>query len=117
MAAIVGDGPDRTGGFLRPVGGYQVVPAYPEGPRRLGIQGTSHLRVEVLATGVIGQVVVDRTAGHPDLDRAAVTAVRTWRFEPARRDGEPVAVWATLDVFVHVTAAPAFARTRGGLTP
>jgi len=33
--------------------------------------------------------------------------------EPSRA----ASVWGTLDVFVHVTAAPAFARTRGGLTP
>jgi protein TonB len=84
--------------FARPVGGYQRTPPYPETARRLGIQGTSRLRFEVLASGTVGQIVVDQSAGHPDLDRAAVDAVRQWRFEPARRGTEPVAVWVTLPV-------------------
>jgi protein TonB len=84
--------------FARPLGGYQVTPAYPESARRLGIQGVAQLRFEVLATGRVGSVLVDRSAGHPDLDRAAVDAIRQWRFEPARRGSDPVAVWVTLPV-------------------
>jgi TonB family protein len=84
--------------FARPLGGYQVTPPYPESARRLGIQGVAQLRFEVLPTGRVGSVLVDRSAGHPDLDRAAVDAVRQWRFEPARRGSEPVAVWVTLPV-------------------
>jgi protein TonB len=75
-----------------------VTPPYPESARRLGIQGVAQLRFEVLPTGRVGSILVDRSAGHPDLDRAAVDAVRQWRFEPARRGSEPVAVWVTLPV-------------------
>ena len=84
--------------FVRPLGGYQLRPPYPESARRQGAQGTTRLRFEVLATGGVGQVVVDQSAGHPDLDRAAIEAVRQWRFEPARRGAEPVTVWVTLPV-------------------
>lgn len=80
----------------RPQGGYQVRPSYPAAPRRLGIQGTTLLRVHILADGRIGDVLVENSAGHPDLDQAAVGAIRGWRFEPARRGHEPVAMWVLL---------------------
>lgn len=84
--------------FARPQGGYQVRPSYPAAPRRLGIQGTTLLRVHVLADGRIGEVLVEKSGGHPDLDQAATDAVRAWRFDPARRGTEPVAMWVLLPV-------------------
>jgi protein TonB len=82
----------------RPQGGYQVRPTYPATPRRLGIQGTTLLRVHVLADGRIGDVLVESSAGHPDLDEAAIGAIRGWRFDPARRGAEPVSMWVRLPV-------------------
>lgn len=92
--------PTRDGltSFARPRGGYQARPAYPETARRAGVEGVTVLRFEVLARGQVGAVLVERSAGHQDLDRAAVEAVRRWRFEPARRRSQPVAVWVTLPV-------------------
>jgi protein TonB len=84
--------------FARPLGGYQTTPRYPEAARRQGVEGITTLRFIVLATGRVGQIAVSRSAGHVDLDRAAVEAVRTWRFDPARRGKEAVAVWVTLPV-------------------
>ena len=81
-----------------PSGGYQVRPSYPATARRLGIEGTSMLRVFVAADGRVADVQVDRTAGHPDLDRAAMDAVRRWKFEPGRRGSEPVGMWVRLPV-------------------
>ena len=94
------DGVTRT---ARPQGGYQVRPVYPAAPRRLGIQGTTMLRVHVLADGRIGDVLVERSAGHPDLDQAATEAVRRWRFEPARRGDDAVAMWVLLPVEFRLT--------------
>src|SRR5262245_19773462 len=82
----------------RPQGGYQVRPSYPSTARRLGIQGTTLLKVHVLVDGRVGDVIVQQTAGHPDLDLAAADAVRRWRFEPARRGIEAVAMWVLLPV-------------------
>jgi periplasmic protein TonB len=84
--------------FARPLGGYQTTPRYPESARRQGIEGITTLRFVVLPSGRVDQILVARSAGHVDLDRAAVDAVRTWRFEPARRGKEAVAVWVTLPV-------------------
>ena len=84
--------------LARPLGGYQTTPRYPESARRQGVEGITTLRFVVLASGHVGQIAVSRSAGHVDLDRAAMDAVRTWRFEPARRGKEAVAVWVTLPV-------------------
>jgi TonB family protein len=84
--------------FARPLGGYQTKPVYPDSALRAGIQGVTRLRFEVLATGRVGRVLVEESAGSGDLDRAAVEAVKSWRFEPARRGDQPVAVWVTLPV-------------------
>jgi protein TonB len=93
--ALPGDGITQT---AIPRGGYQVRPSYPGSARRLGVQGTTILRVHVAADGRVADVVVQDTAGHPDLDHAAADAVRRWRFEPARRGTEAVAMWVLLPV-------------------
>jgi protein TonB len=85
-------------GFVQPRGGYQFQPAYPESARRDGIQGVTLLEFEVLANGRVGHIRVAQSAGHPDLDQAAVEAVKRWRFEPARRGRQPIGVWVTLPV-------------------
>lgn len=98
--AAVGDGAAGREGsqLMSPGAGYQTIPRYPESARRVGAQGTTVLRVRVLADGSVGEIVVDRSAGHADLDAAAVSAVKRWRFEPARRGGEPVAVWVLVPI-------------------
>ena len=98
VAGVPRAGGDGLTSFARPRGGYQTRPAYPETARRAGVEGVSVLRFQVLADGKVGGVTVERSAGHEDLDRVAIAAVRTWRFDPARRGAEAVAVWVTLPV-------------------
>jgi TonB family protein len=76
----------------------KVFPSYPLTAKRLGIQGTTMLRIHVREDGQVGEVKVEQSAGHDDLDQAAVDAVRRWRFEPARRGGEAVTAWVRLPV-------------------
>lgn len=95
VAALPPDGVTQT---AVPRGGYQVRPSYPHNARRLGIQGTTLLSVFVAADGRVADVVVKQSAGHPDLDQAAADAIKRWRFEPARRGSEAVAMWVLLPV-------------------
>jgi TonB family protein len=67
-------------------------PEYPEWARRQGIQGTVVLDIEVLASGNIGAIEVFRSL-IPDMDRAAIEAVRKWQMQPAMSGGQPVSVW------------------------
>ena len=64
------------------------------------------LKVHVLLDGRVGDVVVQQSAGHPDLDQAAIDAVRRWRFEPARRGNDPVAMWVLLPVQFQISQLP-----------
>lgn len=81
-----------------PRGGYQIRPSYPSSARRMGIQGTTLLQVLVTVDGRVGDVIVKESAGHADMDQAAADAVRRWRFEPARRGAEAVAMWVLLPI-------------------
>lgn len=64
-------------------------PSYPADAREAAVEGAVRLVVEVLEDGTAGEVVIDVTSGWRSLDDAAVAAVRSWRFEPAREDGAP----------------------------
>ena len=55
------------------------------------------LLVTVRSDGTVGEVEVATSAG-PELDDAAISAVRGWRFEPARRGEEAVASRIRLSV-------------------
>jgi protein TonB len=56
------------------------------------------LKIYVTDTGRVQDVLVERSAGHEELDAAAMEAVKKWRFDPARRGNQPVAVWVMLPV-------------------
>ncbi len=89
----------RIARAARPQGGYQIRPGYPTAARREGAQGTTVLRVRIRADGTVGEIAVQRSAGHPALDQAAADAVRRWKFEPARSEtGEIVAMWVLIPI-------------------
>lgn len=93
-----GPGGGTLTSLAHPLGGYQHMPAYPESARRQGVEGVTTLRFRVQTDGTVGEMSLVRSAGHPDLDRAAMEAVKKWRFEPARRGRDAVVVWVTLPV-------------------
>lgn len=65
-------------------------PAYPPLSRRLGEEGKLMLRVELDESGHISMAQVISSSGYKRLDEAALTAVKTWRCNPPRRNGQPV---------------------------
>jgi protein TonB len=66
---------------------FNPAPAYPPDALAAGATGLVELRVRVAADGRVLAVALHRTSGHASLDRAALEAVRQWRFHPAQRDG------------------------------
>ena len=63
---------------------------YPIAALRNGESGTVMLRVTVGPDGVPYGIAVARSSGSRILDRAAMGAVKSWRFNPAMRNGQPV---------------------------
>jgi protein TonB len=66
-------------------------PKYPARALRNGEHGTVLVSAEVGVDGVPKSVEVAKSSGSRQLDRAAVDAVRRWRFRPAMADGRPTA--------------------------
>jgi protein TonB len=75
---------------------HRVDPDYPEAARSAKLHGVIVLDIVV---GRDGSVVEMRPLSGPDvLARAAMEAVRWWRFEPYRVNGEPGVVETTVAV-------------------
>ena len=90
--AGTGGGPYRAGsGISPPAIQREVKPTYTADALRRRIEGDVVLEVVVLASGAVGEVQVVRGLGY-GLDQAATTAMRQWRFHPARRAGIAVDV-------------------------
>jgi periplasmic protein TonB len=103
-----GFGPGKGGGFgggvFRIGGGvsaptlvFKVEPEYSEEARKAKFQGVVVLQVVVDEKGQPQNLRVVRTLGL-GLDEKAIEAVKKWRFKPALRNGQPVAVAATIEV-------------------
>ncbi|NOT99434.1 MAG: energy transducer TonB, partial [Sideroxydans sp.] len=60
---------------------------------RMGYNGKVILNVEVLAEGKAGQVLLHQSSGYAILDNSALQTVKTWKFSPAKRLGQPVTQW------------------------
>ena len=66
------------------------MPKYPTSALRAGETGVVTVAATIDTNGVPIEVGIDDRSGNRDLDRAAVAAVKRWRFEPAMRNGKPV---------------------------
>jgi TonB family protein len=75
---------------------YQVRPVYPELAKTARIQGVVRLRVRIGITGRVEDVQL--ISGHPFLVKAAMDAVRQWRYSPARNDAYRMSTTTTVDV-------------------
>ena len=94
----IGDGvyfPGRGVSAPRPI--YDPEPEYSEEARRAKFQGDVVLWVVVGPDGTPRDVRVQRSLGM-GLDQKAIATVRTWRFQPAMKDGHPVAVQVSIEV-------------------
>jgi len=76
-------------------------PEYAEQARRARFQGTDVLWLIVGPDGLPRNIQVARPLGM-GLDEKAVEAVSTWKFDPATKGGEPVAVQINVEVSFHL---------------
>ena len=74
---------------------HDVKADYPESAKKERVQGNVMLAVVVKKDGTVGEVTVKKPL-HPELDEAAVKAMKQWEFRPGTKDGK------TVDVSVDV---------------
>jgi TonB family protein len=68
------------------------------------VEGETLLRVRVTDMGRVDSVVVLESSGHEAFDSAAVDGALELRFQPARKNGKRIEVWA--EVPVHFSKRP-----------
>lgn len=98
LTAGTGGGIFRVGGGVsapKPI--FAPDPEYSEEARKAKYQGTVVLSIIVGPDGRAHDIHVARALGL-GLDEKAIEAVKTWKFDPARKDGQPVAVAVSIEV-------------------
>jgi len=93
VPAIPDTEPDYKASYLN-----NPPPSYPMVARRMGLQGRVVLNVEVLASGVCGEINIHKSSGYTMLDNAALQTVKSWRFMPARQGGHAVDKWFMIPI-------------------
>jgi len=95
------DEPVRATGDIKPPKLIKKVePVYPEAARKAGIKGTVILEVTTDIYGRVKNVKVLESI--PELDQAAMDAVKQWIYEPALIDGKPKGIILTVTVTFHL---------------
>ena len=72
-----------------PLAGRTPSPTYPTRALRRGESGKVLVQATIDTNGVPESVAILHSSGSRDLDRAAMDAVRRWRFQPANQGGRP----------------------------
>ena len=84
--------------FIHPKYAENPKPLYPREARNKGFQGEVVLKVEVLSNGLVGQVEVKKSSGHEILDLSALSAVKHWKFFPAKRGESTISFWVNIPI-------------------
>ncbi len=79
---------------------------YPEAARLAHVEGVTALDFHIDVNGAVSHVRVAKSSGSEDLDDAAASCVRTWRYIPTLKDGKPVEVLWSAETEWRVPAAP-----------
>jgi TonB family protein len=95
------DEPVRAVGDIKPPKLIKKVDAiYPEAAKKAGIEGTVILEVTTDIYGRVKNARILRSV--PELDQAAIDAVKQWVYEPALIDGKPKGIIFTVTVAFHL---------------
>lgn len=84
---------------------YHLEPEYSEHARKKKISGVVVLSLVIDKSGTVRDVKVERSL-EPSLDQNAIAAVSQWKFEPGKKDGEPVAIQTKAEVSFNIYSGP-----------
>ncbi|HKT87843.1 MAG TPA: energy transducer TonB [Candidatus Sulfotelmatobacter sp.] len=88
-------------GIQGPKAIYTPEPEYTDKARRKKINGVVLLSFVVAKDGTVRDPAVTRSL-ESSLDKQALDTVKKWRFEPATKDGQPVAVRIQAEMSFHI---------------
>ncbi len=77
---------------------HNPAPSYPAVSRRIGEEGRVMPRVLVSKSGDAEQVEIESGSGFTRLDKAALDAVKKWRFIPAKRNNQPISAYVIVPI-------------------
>ena len=98
---------EKPGELVYPAATQQVDPGYPLELMKQNVQGTVVLSAVIRGDGSVGEVRVLR--GVDDrLDQYASAALSRWRFRPASRNGDPVALQTVVMIPFRPMRKPGF---------
>lgn len=89
--AVIAKGPENLGELSAKMISAKP-PRVPMESMRAHEEGVVTLSVLLSVDGRVADISIARSSGFPRLDRAALEAVRDWRWSPLMRDGSPVMV-------------------------
>jgi TonB family protein len=93
---------DRLGKDITPPKAtYQPEPEYANKARKKKIQGTVMVSIVITPEGTVRDAKV-MTSLDKDLDQKALEAVSKWKFQPATKDGKPVALRTVVELNFHL---------------
>jgi len=76
----------------------RTAPRYPRRAFELGQQGVVTLAALILPNGHPQSLKIEKSSGHRLLDKAAISAVKKWEFEPLVRNGQKIQSWVRVPV-------------------
>jgi len=88
-----------------PIGGFAAITGvlkYPEGARKKGLEGRVIVNLHISASGEVQDAVVKKSIKDAACDQAAVDALKSVQWEPAEREGKPVAAWVAVPVIFRL---------------
>ncbi len=87
-----------------------VPPKYPEAARKKNVQGDVKLDIVIGKNGAVKSANV--TDGPKELTKAAIDAVKHWRYQPTVSNGKAIEVETAVDLQFKLTKPPATKSTK-----
>ena len=84
--------------IAKPLYKQNTAPPYPRRARRLGYEGIVLLKVLIDENGRVDNLTLLESSGHTILDRAALSAVKNWLFEPGTEGGLKKKMWVKIPI-------------------
>ncbi len=97
-AADKGNGKDASTVIHKANYRKRTAPRYPRRAFELGQQGVVTLAALILPNGHPQSLKIEKSSGHRLLDKAAISAVKKWEFEPLVRNGQKIQSWVRVPV-------------------